>query len=195
MTMNRMQMSAAEYGRLIIRSHRSVADDNSLSPVTLSGERTYEEARRRILRICAFKPYRVINCILLGLCCASIVGGTLVFIRQASYPRWSHTPFISIVDNDGHIKGFYDEDAIEKAVSWDHEYLIIHRTAFEKLCVAGSSDVDTKHFWLCFDGFYKVPGIGGGGQLVEVDLSGDEENLVIPYEWTTDFWTEFFRYI
>ncbi len=194
-TMKHTQMSAVAYGSLILRSHRSAADDHSLSPVTLSGEKTYEEARRRILRICAFKPYRVINCILLGVCCISIVGGTLALIRQASYPRWSGISNISIVDKDSHIQGFYDEDAIQSAVSWDHEKLVIHRSAFERLCAAYPGDVDTEHFWICFDGFYKLPGIGGGGQLVEVDLSGGEEDLIIPYEWTTDFWTEFFRYI
>ena len=194
-TMNHSRMSATEYGRLILRSHRFVEDDHSLSPATLSGERTYEEARRRILRICAFQPYRLVSCILLGLLCVSVVIGTFVLIRQVSYPKWSDNPCISIVDQDGHIQGYYDEEAIENAVSWDREKLVIHRTAFDSMRAAYPCDVDPAHFWICFDGFYKMPGIGGGGQLVEVDLSGDEEDLIIPYEWTTDFWTEFFRYV
>jgi len=31
----------------------------------------------------------------------------------------------------------------------------------------------------------KVPGIGGGGNLVYVDYSGENEKLIIPY-WNTD---------
>ena len=194
-TMNHTQIPAAEYGRLILRSHRFAADDNDLSPVTLSGERTYDEARRRILRICAFKPYRLKECVLLGLSVVFVVAGTFILILQASYPKWSDNPCISIVDQAGHVQGYYDEEAIENAVFWDREKLLIHRTAFEIMRAAYPSDVDPEHFWICFDGFYKMPGIGGGGQLVEVDLSGEEEDLIIPYEWTTDFWTEFFRYI
>ncbi len=194
-TMRHARLSAYDYGRLILRSHRFTAEENVLSTVTLTGERTYEEARRRILRICAFRPYRPAACFLLGLCCAAIVGGALVLLRQASYPRWEANPCISTVDESGRIKGYYDEEAITNAVSWDREKVVIHRALWEQLRSEDPGSVDPEHFWISFDSFSKLPGIGGGGQMVEVDLTGGEEDLIIPYEWTTDFWTEVFRYL
>ena len=194
-TMRHARLSAYDYGRLILRSHRFTAEENVLSTVTLTGERTYEEARRRILRICTFRPYRPAACFLLGLCCAAIVGGALVLLRQASYPRWEANPCISTVDESGRIKGYYDEEAITNAVSWDREKVVIHRALWEQLRSEDPGSVDPEHFWISFDSFSKLPGIGGGGQMVEVDLTGGEEDLIIPYEWTTDFWTEVFRYL
>ncbi|MCR5178116.1 MAG: M56 family metallopeptidase [Lachnospiraceae bacterium] len=192
-TMKHAGLSAVEYGNLILRSHRFVLEDNRFSPATLAGERTFEEARRRILRICAFKPYHPITSLLLGLCCASIVAGALVFIGQASYPRWTANPLVAVADSSGHITVYCDEEAIADAFSWDQETFVINIPAYEKLRAAEPGDVDPDHFWVFFDSFYKMPGIGGSGQVVEVDLAENVEKFVIPYERTTDFWTEFFR--
>ena len=59
--------------------------------------------------------------------------------------------------------------------------MYIDRLAFKKILRENGINKDIEGFWLGFGTYIKLPGIGSTPNVIYVDYSGNENQMIIPY--------------
>ncbi len=175
--------TAYEYGMLLLKCVKLLKSENAEIAAAFAGEKDYRDTKQRFVKIADFTPYKKWKAVVLGICCAATFTGVFLLIRQISYPCYTEDTNIVLMNETGEMWMLYDSEELRNAFYADGQNVHIDRKAMDSILQKYGIAENT--FYLSFGGYMKIPGIGGGGSLVYVDFSGENEELIIPY-WNRD---------
>ena len=182
-TIQKSDMAAYEYGMLLLKCVKFLKSENLEMAAAFSGEKDYRDMKKRFVKIADFTPYKKWKSAVLGICCAATLTGVFLLIRQISYPCYTEDTNIVLLNDAGEMWMLYDSEELRNAFYADGQNVHIDRKAMDS--ILQQYGIADNTFYLSFGGYMKIPGIGGGGSLVYVDFSGENEELIIPY-WNRD---------
>ena len=175
--------TAYEYGMLLLKCVKLLKSENMGISAAFVGEKDYRDTKQRFVKIADFTPYKKWKAAVLGICCAVTLAGVFLLIRQISYPCYTEDTNIVLMNETGEMWMLCDSEELRNAFYADGQNVHIDRKAMDSILQQYGIAENT--FYLCFGGYMKIPGIGGGGRFVYVDFSGENEELIIPY-WNRD---------
>ena len=178
-TIQKSSKSAYEYGMLLLKCVKLLRSDDTETAAAFAGEKDYRDTKQRFVKIAGFTPYKMWKAAVLGICCAVTLTGMFVFVKQVSYPCYTEDTDIVLMNDTGEMWMLYDSEELRNAFYADGRNVYIDPKAMGRIIQEYGITENT--FYLSFGGYMKIPGIGGGGSLVYVDLGGDNEELIIPY--------------
>ena len=188
-TIKRSEGKAYIYGQLLLKSMRVLqaeSEDFNMY-ATFAGDKEYQNIRQRVQRIAGYKPYREIvavgTLITVMLCSAA----AFLWMQNVSYERFNPIDSITVYDMRTGTELISDGEALREAVSYDESYIYIKTETFQELI--RDSTIPSGNICFYCGGYYKLPGIGGGGggcgYLEIADLGNGI--LKIEYEKHEDF--------
>lgn len=172
--------TAYEYGALILKCMQIFQTGNPPSGVCFAGQNGYRRVRKRFLRITGHKAYGRWMGKSLCLCGLAALIGIFLAIGQVSYPRYAYDHDMVLSNEEGEKWILHDSENLRNALSADGKTVSIERRAMDR--VLHEYGIEETDFWILFGGYEKLPGLGGGGSLVHVDYSGQEEKIEFPYQ-------------
>lgn len=175
------------YGKVLLHSIRCLKDgENHTHTLAFTDDSNFESVKRRITKVSEYRPYR--RALVWGMSCLTIicVFGALAGVYQYSYKRCNEMNIVSIYNmTDKETVVMADKDILAKAIYSDDKYVYIDISVLDNEI---SLDMyRDKELFICTGGWYKMPGIGGGGEYVVVKgekLIGNE--CKIPYDMPED---------
>ncbi len=173
--------SAYEYGQVLLKSVKLLKAQGAGMSATLIGEKDYQELKQRITRIAEYKPYQKSRVTILCLMCLLSLAGIFMMIKNISYPKYLDKGDVGLVTAAGEYFHFADNDILKRAFQIDGKYVYIDRLAFKKILRENGINKDIEGFWLGFGTYIKLPGIGSTPNVIYVDYSGNENQMIIPY--------------
>ena len=181
--MQRGGLTSYEYGNVLLKSVKLLRSEQAPeSLAAFAGERDYRELRRRFQKVAEHTPYRkgrtALMCVMGGL----LLAGALFGIRQASFPKYTEMAGISLVDQKGNYFFLPPSSELDRAFRADGSRIYLNRDAFEEVLRENEIPEQTEGFWIGFDAYMKMPGIGDTPNVIYVDYSGDQPDLEIPYK-------------
>ncbi len=195
-TMQNGRQSPYDYGRLLIKSMKAVPKDNRNMgrAVAFAGEQQYRQFKRRIMGIADYRPYnrkKMAAFLAFGIALYAFLAGGIV---KASYPRYTVIDSWTVYDQTGKQALVEDSEELHSAVHIAEENIYVDMEAFRELLPEANRKDDMAV--LFFDSFYKLPGIGGGGNAAIIDLKDKEQTQVIPYiKGDKDIFIWLFKYL
>ena len=177
-------LSSEDYGMLLIRSLNYMGcEKGRLKGIgetpALAAECSFQVMKKRIrliadYRECTKRHKGVIRAAMVG-----ILLGLFILIRILSYP--SYTPYgdYSMYSQDGKETVFMNNPEFDHAVLMSEDGIVVQNDKVKQLL----SKTDKKYgkddfFWIYYGGYMKLPGIGGGGDIVEYQPYGTDEAVV-----------------
>ena len=177
------------YGKVLLKSIRCLREDKTtyaLNTTAFVRNSDFREMKRRMIRVSSYRPYRrnmlrgmaVVTAVML---CVFMVG-----IYQNSYKRCNEAKGVDVYNiTDMEMIAQVEGDRQQEIVSFDDHYVYINTSALTAM--VSLADYKGKELGIFFGSYYKIPGIGIGGELAYVnsaDLTGAE--CKIPYEKNKD---------
>ena len=167
---------AAAYGRVILKSLALLKEEAAYLPAAFSGERAFDQAKRRFCMIRDYRPYSQLRAAALALCAMAALFASLILIQSNSMPPYTElTGFIIYqIRQDVAFVTMYQSDENDLLpLSWDGDRAEIDNRAFRAL-LPENAPTDGL-YGILWGGFLKVPGIGGALNAVYFDgVSSDE---------------------
>lgn len=195
-TIQRSRGKAYTYGQLLLKSMRVLkaeSEDFNMY-ATFAGDRGYQNVRQRVTRIARYKPYKRFVAIGTPLIVMLCVMGALLWTRNASYGRYNPDSNMAVYDAETEMVFIGDSETLKEAVSYDENYIYIEPGAFNEFIE--NSEITGADIYICFGGYYKLPGIGGGCSFGYLDTSDLGENIIkIEYTKHKDIFDQIFRLI
>ncbi len=182
-TIQKNSKTAYEYGMLLLKCVKLLRAENIGLSATFAGEKDYRDAKQRFVRIANFTPYKKLKAFVFCICCAAMLMGMFLLVKQVSYPCYTENTDIVLMNDAGEMWTLYDSGELRSAFYADGQNVHIDRKAMDS--ILRNYNITESGFYLSFGGYMKIPGISGGGSLVYVDYSGENEKLIIPY-WNRD---------
>lgn len=186
-TIRRSRGNAYDYGQLLLKSMRVLQAEGKEFNLyaTFAGDREYRSVRQRLAGIARYKPYKRRVAAGAFAAAALYVVTAAVWIREGSYGRSNPVTGIVVYDMEAGTELVNDREALRKAVCYDEAYIYIKEEGFRELlqnCSAADGDI-----CIYIGGYYKLPGIGGGGGFGYLDEAVlDEGILKIEYKKQRD---------
>lgn len=146
------------------------------------GESSLSIMKRRIKLIMAYCecPIRYVRQIYVG---AGILLCLLFFlVKWASYP--AYTPYLSysLYSMDGRQRIFGDNPAFDEAIERRDTGLLVNNRKVKELLQDAEIYNDKGEYWIYYGGYMKLPGTGGGGDLLYYGMAdAAEERMLVPY--------------
>ncbi len=165
---------AVDYGMLILKTAGCLSGKNDPCSVgtdipAFAGEREFGEMKHRMQKIAGYTPYRKERLAALALLFAALFLAAWYGILKASYSRYIRLDEVSIytAETDPKMLLFSDRKTFGEAFWYEDGTLFIDWNEMEPLLQENGIKEDC--FFLGFGGFMKLPGIGGGCNVVYVD--------------------------
>lgn len=195
-TIKRSGRTAYEYGQVLLKSIKLLKAHNIGVSVALVGEKDYRNLKRRITKVAAYRSYGKYGTIILCTSCVAFLLAMSMLLKENSFPKYVEEMDAGLIDETGEYYYLPESDALERAYRTDGQYIYLDREAFQNVLQENGIDEDMESFWLGFDGYTKLPGIGGNINVVYVDYNGVETKLMIPYNNREDYFLEYvYKYI
>lgn len=167
-----------DYGLLLIKSmkylQRSKAE-NTVSPAFIA-KRSFRAMKKRIGMIARYEKlpaafHKRVRGMTIGL-----VVGIFVLGKMISYPPYTSYQGFSLYNIDGTVAIFQNNPEFDRAVAMTDKGLSINNEKVKKMLDADENRKKENRYWVFYGGYMKMPGVGGGGDLL----------LYEPYEATED---------
>ena len=187
-TIQQSGSSAYEYGRLLLKSIKVLQTERLDTVVTFMGENGYRNTKQRFLNVANYKPYNIFGVTGLCLVCMMILVGLFASVKSISYPNYTERDMWLLCD--GYVYETIpvnDQDALEQAVTIDEDNVTVDMTALNELFQ--KEGIEKNSFFICFGGYDKLPGFGGGGSAVYIDGTQKDGSVVLPYHNNDKLWT------
>lgn len=185
-TIQRSGGRAREYGGFLLRSLRLQQADLAAAhnSVTLSGGDGYRDIKARLEKVVRFCPYKRVRVVGMCLAAALVLSGLIFGLHRASYPRYSEMEDIALYSMDGRTRLIDSESSPElaEAITIEPERILVDSRTMNRLLE--KKHITSQTFVLSFGTFYKVPGVGGGGNAVFIDYGpklSAPDILEVPY--------------
>jgi hypothetical protein len=159
---------------------------SSQGTLALFGTTAFRSLKHRIIGIKEYKTYSPKRAHISVAASILAVFLTLILIKIISYQRINAMNNISVYNaTDFETIILVDNSDLSATSSFDDKYLYFDADLLDQII-----DLDKykdKELWIYFGGFYKLPGIGGGGEVAVVKGIDIGTGMVkIPYEEAQD---------
>ncbi len=197
-TIQRNSIEISDYGKTLLRSAGNMAmagrKPGPRSGMSFAWDDDYKVLKRRLERIVGRKAYSVKAVKVLIAVVALLVVATTGVIKANSYARVNDIGEVSSMcfsnDTDS---VFVDYD---KAIvtGFDDEYIYVDSKALlDQYPEAERAD---GFFYFSVGGYYKIPGIGGGGGWGELEAKDIQEGILkIPNHTEIDIWNRIIMWL
>lgn len=195
-TIRRSKGNAYEYGQLLLKSMRVLQAEGKDFNLyaTFAGDGEYRSVRQRMAGIVKYKPYKRRTAAGAVAVATLYVAAAAVWIWEGSYGRNNPVTSIVVYDMEAGIELVSDSEALRKVVCYDETYIYIKEEGFREL-LKNSSIADCD-ICIYIGGYYKLPGIGGGGNFGYLDEAALEEDILkIEYKKQRDMFDYIFKWI
>ena len=179
--------SPIEYGDMLLRNLKAILKTtSSQGTLALFGTTAFRSLKHRIIGIKEYKTYSPKRAHISVAASILAVFLTLILIKIISYQRINAMNNISVYNaTDFETIILVDNSDLSATSSFDDKYLYFDADLLDQII-----DLDKykdKELWIYFGGFYKLPGIGGGGEVAVVKGNDIGTGMVkIPYEEAQD---------
>lgn len=181
-TIKQSKGKAYAYGQLLLKSMRVLQAENKDFNMyaTFTGNKEYQSVRQRVTRIAAYKPYKgivAVGTLLAVMLCVTVM---VFWVQNVSYNRYNPLDRIVVYDMETGTELVSDKEALREAVTYDENYIYIKAKIFQELIKDSTISIEN----ICFycNGYYKLPGIGGGGGCVYLETA-DLKNGILKIEY------------
>lgn len=193
-TIRRSEGNAYDYGQLLLKSMRLLQKESKDFNMyaAFAGDKEYQSVRQRVKRIAAYQPYKRAAAAGELIAATLCVAAAFLWTQSASYGRCNPFDRIAVYDMETGTELVSDGEALREAVSYDERYIYIHVELFQEM-IKDSTISDENICFYC-GGYYKLPGIGGGGDYGYL-ATADLENGVLKIEYVkhTDIFARIFK--
>ncbi|MDE7299837.1 MAG: M56 family metallopeptidase [Lachnospiraceae bacterium] len=162
-TIQKSKGKAYTYGQLLLKSMRILQAEGEAFNMyaAFAGDREYRDIRQRVKRIAGYKPYKETAAASILVAAMLYAAGAVFWMQKASYGRYTLIDYIAVYDMGTGTELISDGKALRQAVRYDESCIYIKTEAFQEL-IRNSTVPDEALCFYC-GGYYKLPGIGGGG--------------------------------
>lgn len=181
-TLQRGEQTAYGYGILLLKSMQMLpGNSREINPTAaFTGEKEYQEFKQRIKRIASYKPYRREGLFILAVIGVLLFAGAFAGIKSMSYPGYTGYDDIVVCSKTGKEVLVEDNSRLRQVVHIDEKNVYVDTEGLEAILQERHLDEDM--IVLYFGGFSKLPGIGGGGNAIFVELDEQTGEQTIPYQ-------------
>ncbi len=180
--------TAYEYGLVLLKSLKLLRSGQEDVPygATYAGEKGFADMKRRMEKIAGFCPYRKWLCRSMAAVGFLGIAVILMAVHTHSYARCNENMDILVGKYDGKNEIVSsDTEALSRMISYDDEFVYVEREAFEKFLIENNAQGD---ICIVFGGFYKLPGLGGIGEICFYEWDSEDAVVRIPYESIRGNW-------
>lgn len=182
-TIQRSGQTAHAYGRILLKSMRVLQAESEEFHMyaTFAGDQEYQSVRQRVKRIAGYQPYKKIATAGTLMAVLLCVAGAVFWTQKVSYGRYNPRDSIVVYDMETGTELVSDGKALREAVCYDENYIYIKAETFQELI----KDRAVSEEYICFycGGYYKLPGIGGGGGGFGYLDEADSEDGILKIEY------------
>jgi len=180
--------TAREYGLVLLKSLKLLRSGQEDVPpaATYVGEKDFADIKRRMEEIAGFCPYRKGFCMGMTAIAFLLIVAALLAVHTYSYARCNESRDILVGKYDGKKEIVsYDTKELSRMISYDDKYVYVAREAFDDFLCRNNAEGD---ICIVFGGFYKLPGLGGIGEICFYESNSKDAVVQIPYESIQDHW-------
>lgn len=190
------EWTAQEYGLLLIRTLKLLRSEQESvsSAAAYAGGKNYQDTKRRVVQIAAFRSYRKALCRSMAVASAALLCIAFMGINSISYARCNELDNILVYEYDLQNEKAVildSSDCLKQMISYDDDCVYVDRAAFEAFLGENHAQQEV---YIVFGGYQKLPGIGGGANSCYYQTDTNVNIVEIPYERGKDNWvTELFK--
>lgn len=180
--------AAHEYGMVLLKSLKLLRSgmENIPPSATYVGEKDFADTKRRMREIAGFCPYRKKLCVCMASSAFLVIIIALVAVHNHSYARCNESQDIMVgkygVENE---IISCDTEELSRMISYDDQYVYVDREAFEDFLYRNNAE---GNICIVFDGFYKLPGLGGMAEICYYERDSEDAVVQIAYEKIKENW-------
>ncbi len=179
--------SPIDYGDMLLKNLKAINKTTSMpGTLALFGTTAFSSLKKRIVCITQYKTYnpkRIRFSVVMSLLAVTC---SLFLIRSISFHRINEMNIISVYNvTDMETVIMADDTELSATASFDDKYLYLDADLLDR--IIDLEKYRDKELWIYFGGFYKLPGIGGGGEVAVVTGNDIGSGIIaIPYEEAQD---------
>lgn len=189
------RLDAIAYGDVLIKCAGMLSGSQCRlhGYVAFAGESDYQVLKSRIVDIRDSRKLHMkwVRAGFGGICGLLLI--MLAVVYDVSYPRYTKMEDISVYDSTGIRCVLQDSTELRNAVSVSQDSVHVDREAFDQLISQAGCECET--YFIYFGGYYKMPGIGGGGNGVFYNYAESVGDVDIFYKSNEDIWNYIMMYL
>lgn len=192
-TIQKSGIEPYKYGQLLLNSIRILHRKNVNGSVAFVRERKYIDIKRRFEKIVGYKPYKSRCAVFIYVLGIFLIILMFMLTAAVSYP--SHTEYsdLYVVNDSDEFVTIIDTYTLNNSVRIYSDRVFVDMNTLNHLFA--EEKIETSSFFILFGGYYKLPGIGGGGNAVYIDdMEGDVLELFY-YNNDLEPFTFIFKYL
>lgn len=177
------------YGMTLLKSLALIEKEPEGVPALFRGT-SFTVMKQRMRSIARYREYPRRQIRVLYTCSIAVLLVLFVSGILASYP--AYTPFedYALYSMDGSQRIIGENAEFNAAVEKSGEGLIVDNQKVRKLLLDAEIYNDKGEYWIYYGGYMKMPGIGGGGDLLYYNTADAPEGTsLLPYN-ETDRWSD-----
>ncbi|MCM1498074.1 MAG: hypothetical protein NC124_06360 [Clostridium sp.] len=180
-TMQNSSRSPSAYGSLLLKSMQMLKKrQEKIEPTAaFAAIQGYDAIRRRMRRIADFRPYSRLTATAVTCGFGILLSGLLALVFGISYPRYTDFEDVTIYNITGNAKLVEDSIALREVIRIEAGEVCIDRQGVEKFLA--DRHIEEEMVLLYFGGFFKLPGVGGGGDAVLIDRTEESDGQAMQY--------------
>ena len=196
-TIQRLGIDQADYGQILLDNARKLSlsgkRSGAVSSMSFAWDDSYRALRKRLFRITEHKPVRK-GTIYIGLSAMLVMVFIMIAgIKQVSYARTNPMEISSVFSVDKMETVILDTDS-SVVTHFDDEHIYIDGRELKKQYP--SVNKEKKELYFGVGGYYKIPGIGGGGGWGFLDPSLVTDGIItIENHNDTDIWNMIIQWL
>lgn len=172
------------YGLLLIKTMKypeREKDGKTASPAFMAN-RSFRVMKKRIGMIARYEKTHTVFCNRLCGVTAALVLVLFGLGKAVSYPPYTMYEGFSLYSFDGHDVIFQENSEFNSAVTMTDQGLSINNDKVKKMLAADENIKREDRYWVFYGGYMKIPGVGGGGEVVLYEPYATTKHIVmIPY--------------
>lgn len=172
-----------KYGMVLIKSMKWIKEEvgnpkTEKSAPAFVAESSFSVMKKRIQMIAGYTEFphnhgRII-CIAAGLFAVAII----IFVKQMSYPAYTPYGDFSLYSFDSTEVIFQENEEFDSAITMKESGLMVDNRKVTQMLLEKEKYSAQDSFWIYYGGFMKMPGIGGGGDVLEYSPGSESKEMV-----------------
>ncbi len=179
-TIQRSGIDACDYGEIILECARNLAQTKKkygcAGEMSFAWDDSYKILKKRLERIVSRKTYNPKMLVIGTATVVALIVASVGIIKANSYKRTNDIGMISGICYTGNVQKNYTDVERSIVVDFDDEYIYVDGKALlEQYPEAKGTD---EWFHISSGGYYKIPGIGGGGGWAEINAKEIHDGII-----------------
>ncbi|MBO4914993.1 MAG: M56 family metallopeptidase [Oscillospiraceae bacterium] len=185
-TIQRRGGDALAYGGVLLKSMTLLRDTSVSLPIAFAGEKDFADAKRRMRRVRDYRPYSQRRVRALAVSTACLLLLAVLTIHGISLPRYTNLTGFSIlhVSEDIRFTTVYESETEEPPLTLNGDVAELDCIAFRSLLPDDAPQ--DGYYYIMWDGFMKLPGIGGALNSIWVDAGAEGSTASVAFQDIND---------